>query len=37
LGACGFGPVAQINDRYYENLKPQDVSALIHTLQAEGQ
>jgi len=37
LGACGFGPVAQINDRYYENIKPQDVSGLIHALQTEGQ
>ena len=36
LGACGFGPVAQINDRYYENIKPQDVSGLIQALKAEA-
>ena len=35
LGSCGFGPVAQINDRYYENIKPEDVSGLIQALKAE--
>lgn len=35
LGACGFGPVAQINDRYYENIRPEDVSGLIQALKSE--
>ncbi len=36
LGACGFGPVAQINDRYYENIHPEDVSGLIQALKSEN-
>jgi|JI8StandDraft_1071087.scaffolds.fasta_scaffold313347_2 NADH-quinone oxidoreductase subunit E len=36
LGACGFGPVAQINDRYYENIRPEDVSGLIQALKSEN-
>lgn len=36
LGACGFGPVVQINDKYYENIKAEDVSGLISALRAEA-
>ena len=36
LGACGFGPVVQINDRYHENLQPKDLDGLIAALKAEA-
>ncbi|TGL37775.1 complex I 24 kDa subunit family protein [Leptospira perdikensis] len=32
LGACGFGPVAQINDRYYENLTPEMIENILSEL-----
>ncbi|HEX6926228.1 MAG TPA: NAD(P)H-dependent oxidoreductase subunit E [Longimicrobiaceae bacterium] len=32
LGACGFPTVVQINDRYYENVKPGDVPAILEKL-----
>ncbi|MCZ8155218.1 MAG: NAD(P)H-dependent oxidoreductase subunit E [Leptospira sp.] len=32
LGACGFGPVAQINDSYYENLDPEKIDQILETL-----
>jgi NADH-quinone oxidoreductase E subunit len=32
LGACGFPTVVQINDKYYENVRPEDVPAILETL-----
>src|SRR5690606_30093416 len=32
LGACGFPTVVQINDRYYENVKPGDIPAILEKL-----
>jgi NADH-quinone oxidoreductase E subunit len=32
LGACGFPTAVQINERYYENVRPEDVPALIASL-----
>ncbi len=32
LGACGYGPMAQINDRYYENLTPEKVEEILKGL-----
>ena len=32
LGACGFPTVVQINDRYYENVTPADVPAILASL-----
>lgn len=32
LGACGFPTVVQINDRYYENVTPADVPAILAAL-----
>lgn len=32
LGACGFPTVVQINDRYYENVTPDDVPAILASL-----
>lgn len=32
LGACGFGPVAQINDKYYENLTPEIIENILSEL-----
>ncbi|WP_411822184.1 NADH-quinone oxidoreductase subunit NuoE [Leptospira sp. 'Mane'] len=36
LGACGFGPVAQINDRYYENLTPEKIDQILEELGRKG-
>ncbi len=36
LGACGFGPVAQINDRYYENLTPEKIDQVLEELGRKG-
>lgn len=36
LGACGYGPVVQINETYHENLDPSDVSGLIQALKTEA-
>lgn len=33
LGACGFPTVVQVNDRVYENVKPQDVAGLLKELE----
>ncbi|MDZ4725759.1 MAG: NAD(P)H-dependent oxidoreductase subunit E [Leptospira sp.] len=32
LGACGFGPVAQINDTYYEQLDAEKIDQILETL-----
>jgi NADH-quinone oxidoreductase E subunit len=32
LGACGFPTVVQVNDRVYENVKPEDVEGLLKEL-----
>ncbi len=32
LGACGFGPVAQINENYYENLDPEKIDQILESL-----
>jgi len=32
LGACGFGPVAQINETYYENLDPDKIDQILDEL-----
>ena len=35
LGACGFPTAVQINDRYFENVTPKDVSAILDRLRRE--
>ncbi len=35
LGACGFPTAVQINERYYENVEPGDVAAILDRLRAE--
>jgi len=35
LGSCGTAPVMQINDRYYENLTPEKIDAIIDDLGKE--
>jgi NADH-quinone oxidoreductase E subunit len=37
LGACGFPTVVQINERFFENVKPADVPAILERLAAEQQ
>ncbi len=32
LGACGFPTVVQINERFFENVKPEDVPAILERL-----
>jgi len=32
LGACGFPTVVQINERYYENVTPEDVPAILESI-----
>ncbi len=32
LGACGTAPVMQINDKYYESLTPENLKAIIDSL-----
>ncbi|HET7276272.1 MAG TPA: NAD(P)H-dependent oxidoreductase subunit E [Longimicrobiaceae bacterium] len=32
LGACGFPTVVQINEKYYENVKPEDVPTILASL-----
>jgi len=34
LGACGFPTAVQVNDRYYENVTPEDVPQIIERLTA---
>jgi NADH-quinone oxidoreductase E subunit len=36
LAACGFPTAVQINSRYYENVQPEDVPALLDRLREEG-
>lgn len=36
LAACGFPTAVQINSRYYENVTPEDVPALLDRLRNEG-
>lgn len=33
LGACGFPTAVQINERYYENVRPENVPAILERLQ----
>jgi len=33
LGACGYAPMMQINDRYYENLTLEEVDKIINSLE----
>jgi NADH-quinone oxidoreductase E subunit len=35
LGACGFPTAVQINERYFENIGPDDVAAVLDRLRAE--
>jgi len=35
LGACGFPTAVQVNERYFENVRPEDVPAIIERLRAE--
>jgi NADH:ubiquinone oxidoreductase subunit E len=32
LGACGFPTAVQINEHYYENVRPEDVPAILERL-----
>lgn len=36
LGACGFPTVVQINERFFENVKPDDVPAILERLEREA-
>jgi NADH dehydrogenase (ubiquinone) flavoprotein 2 len=36
LGACGFPTAVQINDRYFENVVPDDVAAILDRLRREA-
>ncbi|MDX1674826.1 MAG: NAD(P)H-dependent oxidoreductase subunit E, partial [Longimicrobiales bacterium] len=36
LGACGFPTVVQINNRYFENVNPEDVPDLLDRLRTTG-
>jgi NADH:ubiquinone oxidoreductase subunit E len=35
LGACGFPTAVQVNERYFENVEPGDVPAILERLRAE--
>lgn len=37
LAACGFPTAVQINSRYYENVTPEDVPALLERLKTQGE
>ena len=37
LAACGFPTCVQINSRYYENVTPEDVPALLNRLTERGE
>jgi NADH-quinone oxidoreductase subunit E len=37
LGACGYGPMLQINETYYENLTEEKVDALLQTMREKHQ
>ena len=36
LGACGFPTAVQINERYFENVTPEDVPAILDRLRKEA-
>lgn len=36
LGACGFPTTVQINERYFENVVPEDVPAILDRLRADA-
>ncbi|HEX6939772.1 MAG TPA: NAD(P)H-dependent oxidoreductase subunit E [Longimicrobiales bacterium] len=36
LGACGFPTAVQINERYFENVEPGDVPAILERLRSEA-
>lgn len=36
LGACGFPTAVQINERYFENVEPMDVGAILERLRNEA-
>ena len=36
LGACGFPTAVQINERYYENVTPDDVPAILERLRRDA-
>jgi NADH-quinone oxidoreductase E subunit len=36
LGACGFPAAVQINERYFENVEPEHVPAIVARLKAHG-
>ena len=36
LGACGFPTAVQINERYFENVLPENVPAILQQLQSEA-
>ncbi|HEX7118484.1 MAG TPA: NAD(P)H-dependent oxidoreductase subunit E [Longimicrobiales bacterium] len=36
LGACGFPTAVQINERYFENVEPDDVPAILERLRSEA-
>ena len=33
LGACGYGPMAQINDNYHEHLTPEKIDEILKSLE----
>lgn len=35
LGSCGTAPVMQINDKYYENLKPDTIGEILDRVEEE--
>jgi NADH:ubiquinone oxidoreductase subunit E len=37
LGACGFPTVVQINERFFENIRPEDVPLVLERLEAEAE
>ena len=36
LGACGFPTAVQVNERYFENVEPGDVPAILERLRREA-
>jgi NADH:ubiquinone oxidoreductase subunit E len=36
LAGCGFPTCVQINSRYFENVTPEDVPAIVERLRSEG-
>jgi NADH-quinone oxidoreductase subunit E len=35
LGSCGTGPVLEVNGRYFENLSPEEIPALLNDLRGQ--